>query len=65
MKRKKGCGPAAAAYVPLDKRSKRAQRAWYADRRGSWNGLCPVSRIRPSGKRYDRNRLRGCPAEED
>jgi len=41
-------------YVPIEKRSKREQRRLNAARRGDWNGVRPVTRIIPSGKRYDR-----------
>lgn len=42
--------------IPLEKQSKRAQKAYYSARRGSWNGVCPVTRKVESRKRYDRNR---------
>ena len=44
--------------VPLNKQSKRAQRAYHAARRGGWQGLSPVTRVRPSGKAYDRSRAK-------
>ena len=44
--------------VPLNKQSKRAQRAYHAARRGGWHGLSPVTRVRPSGKAYDRSRAK-------
>ncbi|WP_289026361.1 hypothetical protein [uncultured Flavonifractor sp.] len=40
--------------VDLKKQSKKAQKAFYAARRGSWNGVDPVSRIVPNGKAYSR-----------
>jgi len=40
--------------VPLKKQSKRAQRAFYAKRHGSWNGLCPITKCVESGKNYSR-----------
>ncbi len=40
--------------IPLEKQSKRAQRAYHRQQRGSWNGLDPVTRTVPSGKVYDR-----------
>lgn len=43
-------------YVPMEKRSKKEQRAWYASQRGSWNGVKPVSRTIPSKKLYNRKR---------
>jgi hypothetical protein len=45
-------------YVPLEKRSKKEQRAWHAARRGSWNGVKPVTRIVPNKKHYDRKKQR-------
>ena len=44
--------------VPLNKQSKRAQRAYHAAQRGVWHGLSPVTRVRPSRKVYDRNRAK-------
>ena len=44
--------------VPLNKQSKRAQRAYHAARRGSWYGLSPVTRVTPSRKTYYRNRAK-------
>ena len=44
--------------VPLCKQSKKAQKAYHAGQRGSWYGLSPVTRVVPSGKIYDRKRLK-------
>ena len=44
--------------TPLAKQSKRRQRAFFAARRGSWNGISPVTRVARSRKTYDRNRLK-------
>ena len=44
--------------TPMAKRSKRAQREHYAAKRGSWNGLSPVTRVVQSKKTYDRNRMK-------
>ena len=48
-------------YVSLDKRSKKAQREYYSERRHTWGELNPVTRSVPSGKTYnrkkDRNRI--------
>ena len=44
--------------TPMVKRSKRAQREHYAAKRGSWNGLSPVTRVVQSKKTYDRNRVK-------
>ena len=43
---------------PMAKRSKRAQREHYAAKRGSWNGLSPITRVVQSKKTYDRNRMK-------
>ena len=40
--------------VDLCKQSKKAQKAFYAAQRGSWNGINPVSRVVPNGKAYSR-----------
>ena len=44
--------------VSLKKQSKRRQREFYAAQRGSWYGVCPVTRVVQSGKRYDRRSLK-------
>ncbi len=44
--------------VPLNKRSKKVQKEYHAKQRGSWYGLSPVTRTVPSGKVYDRNRIK-------
>lgn len=44
--------------TPMAKRSKRAQRDYHAAKRGSWNGLSPVTRVVQSKKTYDRNRVK-------
>ena len=41
-------------YVTLDKRSKKAQREYYAKQRTTWGELNPVTRSVPSGKTYNR-----------
>ena len=44
--------------IPLAKQSKKQQRAYHAARRGSWNGVNPVTRVVPNKKAYDRNRVK-------
>ena len=44
--------------IPLTKQSKKQQRAFHAAKRGSWNGVNPVTRVVPSKKLYDRNRVK-------
>ena len=43
-------------YVSLDKRSKKAQREYYSERRRTWGELNPVTRSVPSGKAYNRKK---------
>lgn len=45
-----------AIYVTLDKRSKKAQREYYAKQRTTWGELNPVTRSVPSGKAYNRKK---------
>ena len=44
--------------ITLSKQSKKQQRAYHAARRGSWNGVNPVTRVVQSKKVYDRNRVK-------
>ena len=44
--------------VPLDKRSKKAQREYHAKQRGSWHGVNPITRAVQSRKTYDRARVK-------
>ena len=44
--------------IPLSKQSKAKQREFHAAKRGSWNGVNPVSRVLPNGKAYDRNKMK-------
>ena len=44
--------------VPLKKQRKRAQKEFHSKQRGSWYGISPVTRSVPSGKVYDRNRMK-------
>ena len=43
-------------YVTIDKRSKKAQKEYYAKQRHTWGDLKPVTRLVPSGKVYNRNK---------
>ena len=42
--------------IPLAKQSKKKQKQYHAQQRGSWNGVSPVSRTEPDRKKYDRAR---------
>lgn len=44
--------------VPIRKQSKKAKKKYYAQQRGSWNGVNPVSRKVPNGKMYSRTKSR-------
>lgn len=43
-------------YVTLDKRSKKAQKEYYAKQRRTWGELNPATRSVPSGKVYNRRK---------
>ena len=45
------------SFVPLRKQSKKAQRAYHAGQRGSWNGPSPVPATVPSGWGNARHRM--------
>lgn len=47
-----------AQMVPMNKRSKKTQKEYHAKQRGSWYGLNLITRTVPSGKVYDRNRVK-------
>lgn len=42
------------SYIPMKKRSKKEQKAYYTSLRGSWNGVHPVTKIIPNKKHYNR-----------
>ena len=44
--------------TPLNKRSKKAQKEYHDKQRGSWYGVNPIPRTVPSGKVYDRKRVK-------
>ena len=44
--------------TPIAKQSKSKQREYYASKRGSWNGVSPVTRVVPSRRAYDRTRVK-------
>ena len=43
-------------FVTVDKRSKKAQKEYYSQRRHTWGELNPVTRSVPSGKTYNRKK---------
>ncbi len=48
--------------VPRDKLSRKARKSLAQERRNIWT-MNPVTRVRESGKIYNRNRYRQCPDE--
>lgn len=45
-------------FVPFEKKSKKAQRAENAQKRGSWGGINPVTRRPDPPKAYSRNKVK-------
>ena len=43
-------------YISVDKRSKKAQKAYYAEARSNWGMINPAARIFSSPKAYDRKK---------
>lgn len=41
-------------YVPLEKRTKKQRREYYARQRNDWNGVTPVTKVIPDKKKPDR-----------
>ena len=42
--------------IEIKKMSKKAQKNFYNSKRGSWNGVNPVTKVVKNKKKYDRNR---------
>lgn len=45
-------------YIPIDKRSKKEQKTFNSINRKTWDGFKPAPRVIPSGKVYDRNKMK-------
>ena len=43
-------------YIPLNKQTKKQQKAYHSVQRNTWGTIRPVTRIVNSGKAYDRAR---------
>ena len=43
-------------FTPLEKQTKRKQKAAHAARRGTWGGINPVTRKPPNPKAYNRKK---------
>lgn len=50
--------------VPIRKQSKKARKEHHRRQRGTWNGVNPVTRVVPSGKVYNRKRLKRQSSED-
>ena len=42
--------------IPLAKQSKKKQMQYHAQKRRTWGGVSPVTRVASDKKKYDRNR---------
>ena len=51
-------GNAMKQYVPIEKRSKKEQKAYYASKRNTWGELSPVTRRSENPKAYNRQKSR-------
>lgn len=51
-------------FIPYEKLSKKAKREADAAKRGSWNGLNPVTRKSPNPKAYNRQKARKWSADD-
>jgi hypothetical protein len=45
-------------FIPFEKRSKKKQQEQFAQRRGAWGGLSPVTRRPGNPKAYNRQKAR-------
>lgn len=44
-------------YIPVSKKTKKAQKAYHAAHRGTWE-MSPVTRTVPNGKAYNRKKVK-------
>ena len=44
------------SFVPINKQSKKAQKAYHSLQRSTWGILNPATRTMPNGKAYDRKK---------
>ena len=45
-------------FIPINKKSKKAQKEYYAKKRNTWGELNPMTRTMPNGKGYNRKKLK-------
>ncbi len=52
-------------FIPIEKKSKKEQRAYHAAQRGTWHEFSPVTRIVPNGKAYNRSKAKRATGREE
>ena len=45
-------------FIPINKKSKKAQKEYYAKKRNTWGELNPMTRTMPNDKGYNRKKLK-------
>ena len=45
-------------FIPINKKSKKAQKEYYAKKRNTWGEFNPMTRTMPNGKVYNRKKLK-------
>lgn len=45
-------------FIPINKKSKKAQKEYYAKKRNTWGELNPMMRTMANGKGYNRKKLK-------
>ena len=44
-------------FIPINKKSKKAQKEYYANKRNTWGELNPMTRTMPNGKGHNRKKI--------
>lgn len=45
-------------FIPINKKSKKAQKEYYTKKRNTWGELNPMTRTMPNGKGYNRKKMK-------
>lgn len=45
-------------FIPINKQSKKAQKAYHSQQRLDWNGVNPATKVFPDGKTFDRKKIK-------
>lgn len=45
-------------FIPINKKSKKAQKEYYAKKRNTWGEFNPMMRTMPNGKGYNRKKMK-------